>query len=86
MVAMVAIEHRSLVFLLRVQVADVSQAGTATAGRMPRSTPCTPWLGLAEGRVCAEAPHATTRCLAAPLIRSPRPRALTGVLSLAAVH
>ena len=65
--------HRPLSFLLEVQVADVSQAGTATAGRMPRSTPCTPWLGLAEGCVCAEAPHATARSLAVPLTRTPPP-------------
>ena len=43
---------------------------------------CTPWLGLAEGRVCAEAPHATARCLAVPLTRSPRPRALSQVCSV----
>ena len=54
--------------------------------RAPRAMPCTPWLGLAEGRACAEAPHATARCLAVPLTRSPRPRALTGVRSLVVAH
>ena len=47
-------------------------------------TPLHALVRVAEGRVCAEAPHATTRCLAVPLTRSPRPRALTGVRSLAA--
>ena len=43
MVAMVAIAVRSLIFPLEVQVADVSQAGKATAGRIAPSTrPCTP--------------------------------------------
>ena len=51
---------------------------------MPRPTPLHALVRVAEGRVCAEAPHATTRCLAVPLTRSPRPRALTGVLTLAA--
>ena len=57
MVAMVAIRVRSLSFPLEVQVADVSGAGKATAAGSPAHTPCTPWLGLAEGRACAEAPH-----------------------------
>ena len=53
MVAMVAMAHRSLVFLLRVQVADVSQAGTATAGRTPRPRALHALVRVSRGaRVC----------------------------------
>ena len=42
MVAMVAMPSSFADFPLEVQVADVSEAGKATAGRMPPARPCTP--------------------------------------------
>ncbi len=76
MVAMVAMGVRSLIFPLEVQVADVSQAGRATAGRIAPSTrPCTPQphrTALSQGHIrlaahpCASPPETPLAALRSP--------------------